>query len=166
MTDKKPFNKTKLGKFLKETAPSILDVVGNVLPDKGILGIVENTSNQFATVQSILNTKSSINAKIKNSNHFGSLEWNTKDYNTVQLVDIPRLVKLTIGDTIVTGAMSSIFPENVPIGTIKKYDLNDAKSFYNIDVQLFSDMANIKNVYLIQNRDKEEIEELESRTIE
>ena len=27
---------------LKETAPSILDVVGNVLPDKGILGIVKN----------------------------------------------------------------------------------------------------------------------------
>jgi len=40
--DKKPFNKTKLGKFLKETAPSILDVIGNVLPDKGILGIVKN----------------------------------------------------------------------------------------------------------------------------
>lgn len=42
MIDKKPFSKTKLGKFLKETAPSILDVVGNVLPDKGILGIVKN----------------------------------------------------------------------------------------------------------------------------
>ena len=42
MIDKKPFHKTKLGKFLKETAPSILDVVGNVLPDKGILGIVKN----------------------------------------------------------------------------------------------------------------------------
>jgi hypothetical protein len=42
MIDKKPFRDTKLGKFLKETAPSILDVVGNVLPDKGILGIVKN----------------------------------------------------------------------------------------------------------------------------
>ena len=40
--NKKPFNKTKLGKFLKETAPSILDVVGNVLPDRGILGIIKN----------------------------------------------------------------------------------------------------------------------------
>lgn len=40
--NKKPFNKTKLGKFLKETAPSILDVIGNVLPDRGILGIVKN----------------------------------------------------------------------------------------------------------------------------
>lgn len=42
MTDKKPFNQTKLGKFLLGAAPSILDVVGNALPDKGILGIVKN----------------------------------------------------------------------------------------------------------------------------
>ena len=62
--------------------------------------------------------------------------------------------------------MSSIFPENVPIGVIKKYDLNDSKSFYNIDVELFSDMANIKNVYLIENIDREEIQELEARTVE
>jgi len=137
-----------------------------VITTDGILGIVENVSNNFATVQSVLNTKSNINAKIQGTEYFGSLIWDTKDYTVVQLVDIPRLVPLVVGDTIVTGGMSSIFPENVPIGTIKKYDLNDAQSFYNIDVELFSDMANIKNVYLIENKDKEEIEELESRTIE
>ena len=44
-----------------------------VITSKGILGIVENTSQKFTTVQSILNTKSTINAKIKNTNYFGSL---------------------------------------------------------------------------------------------
>ena len=131
---------------------------------KGILGIVENTSNNFATVQSILNEKSNINAKIKNTDHFGSLVWDTKRYNVVQLVDIPRLVPLTIGDTIVTGGMSSIFPENIPIGTIRKFDLNTSKSFYNIDVALFNDMTNIKNVYIIDNSYREEILELEKQT--
>ncbi|WP_127139575.1 rod shape-determining protein MreC [Flagellimonas marinaquae] len=137
-----------------------------VITTDGILGIVENVSNNFATVQSVLNTKSNINAKIKGTEYFGSLIWDAKNYRVVQLIDIPRLVPVVVGDTIVTGGMSSIFPENVPIGTIKKYDLNASQSFYNIDVELFSDMANIKNVYLIENRDKEEIEELESRTIE
>lgn len=135
-----------------------------VITSKGILGIVENTSNGFATVQSILNEKSNINAKIKNSNHFGSLVWDTKDYNTVQLVDIPRLVQLTIGDTIVTGAMSSIFPENVPIGIIKKFDLDKSKSFYHIDVALFNDMTNISSIYIIKNLDREEILELQEDT--
>lgn len=135
-----------------------------VITTKGILGIVENVSNNFATVQSILNTKSNINAKIKNTNYFGSLIWNTENYTVAQLIDIPRLVPVVVGDTIVTGGMSSIFPENIPIGTIKKYDLDVSKSFYNIDVELFNDMASIKNVYLIENLNREEIKELEART--
>ena len=135
-----------------------------VITDLGILGIVENTSDKFATVQSILNTKSNINAKLKNTNHFGSLIWDTKTYNVVQLIDIPRLVQLNVGDTIVTGAMSSIFPENVPIGTIKKFDLDNSKSFYRIDVALFNDMTNIKNVYIIKNLDREELLDLEKAT--
>ena len=135
-----------------------------VITSKGILGIVENTSNGFSTVQSILNEKSNINAKIKNSNHFGSLIWDSKDYNIVQLIDIPRLVQLTIGDTIVTGAMSSIFPENIPIGIIKKFDLDTSKNFYRIDVSLFNDMTNISNVYIIKNLNREEIMELQEET--
>ena len=133
-----------------------------VITSKGILGIVENTSNAYAMVQSILNKNSNINAKIKNSNHFGSLVWDTKSYNIVQLVDIPRLVTLTVGDTIVTGAMSSIFPENIPIGTIQKFDLDTSNSFYTIDVSLFNDMTNIKNVYIVNNVNREEVEQLEA----
>ena len=133
-----------------------------VITSKGILGIVERTSNNYAAVQSILNTNSNINAKIKNTNYFGSLIWNTGRYNEVQLEDIPRMVPLLIGDTIVTGAMSSIFPENIPIGTIKKFDLNTSQSFYSIDVELFNDMTNLKNVYIIENLNREEILELES----
>jgi len=38
----KKFKDTKVGKFLSEKAPGILESVGDVLPDKGILGIVKN----------------------------------------------------------------------------------------------------------------------------
>ena len=133
-----------------------------VITSKGILGIIEHVSDNFSSVQSILNTKSNINAKIKNTNYFGSLVWDTEHYNEVQLEDIPRLVPLLVGDTIVTGAMSSIFPENIPIGTIKKFDLNVSKSFYRIDVELFNDMTNIKNVYVIYNINRPEVLQLET----
>lgn len=135
-----------------------------VITDHGILGIIENTSNKFSTVQSILNEKSNINAKIKNTDHFGSLVWNANNYNIVQLVDIPRLVPLLVGDTIVTGAMSSIFPEDIPIGTINKFKLDDSENFYTIDVALFNDMTNIKNVYVVSNANRKEILELQKET--
>ena len=44
MSDKKPkkkFKETKVGSFLLDKAPSILGVVGDVLPDAGVLGIVK-----------------------------------------------------------------------------------------------------------------------------
>ena len=43
MSDKKKkFKETKVGIFLKEKAPTILDTVGEFLPDQGGLGIVKN----------------------------------------------------------------------------------------------------------------------------
>ena len=135
-----------------------------VITSNGILGIIENTSNHFATIQSILNVNSNINAKLKNTNHFGSLIWNEEAYNTVQLIDIPKLVPLVIGDTIVTGGMSSIFPENIPIGTIKKFELGNAQSFWQVDITLFNDMTNIKNVYIVNNENRPEIIQLEEET--
>ena len=39
--DKKPFKETGLGKFLLGAGSTIIDVVGDVLPDKGLLGVVK-----------------------------------------------------------------------------------------------------------------------------
>jgi len=40
--DKKPFKETGLGKFLLGAGSTIIDVVGDALPDKGLLGVVKN----------------------------------------------------------------------------------------------------------------------------
>lgn len=42
MNEKKKFRDTKLGLFLKDKAPKILDKVGDLLPDAGVLGIVKS----------------------------------------------------------------------------------------------------------------------------
>jgi hypothetical protein len=46
--DKKPrkkFRDTKIGHFLKDKSPKVLDVVGDMLPDSGILGVAKNLIN-------------------------------------------------------------------------------------------------------------------------
>src|SRR5690554_2367589 len=68
-----------------------------VISTNGLVGIVSDISQNYSTVQSILNTKSRINAKLKKSNHFGTLIWNTKDPNVVQLIDVPRLARIEKG---------------------------------------------------------------------
>lgn len=132
-----------------------------VISSKGLVGIVSGTSKKYATIQSILNTKSRINAKLKASNHFGTLIWDTKDPNLVQLIDIPRLAQLKKGDTIVTGGRSTIFPEGIDIGTIEDFRLDQDDNYHYITVLLFNDMTSLEHVYLIKNYDAEEIITLE-----
>ena len=39
---KKKFSETKVGKFLKGAGSTITDVLGDALPDKGVLGVLKN----------------------------------------------------------------------------------------------------------------------------
>jgi rod shape-determining protein MreC len=134
-----------------------------VINSAGIVGIIDKASKNYATVISILNIESKINAKIKKSNHFGSLVWNGKSTGFVQLIDVPRLAGVRKGDTIVTGGESIIFPENIGIGTIDKVYIDDVTHYYTLDIKLFNDMTNLGHVYIIKNKDAEEITNLENQ---
>lgn len=133
-----------------------------VITSQGIVGIIENTSSNYANIQSVLNSFSEINAAIKNTNNFGSLKWNGEDFNVVQLVDVLRSAPIQKGDTIITGGMSSIFPKGILIGTIKDFSLDASQNYYLIDVDLFNDMTTLDQVYILENLNREEIIELEN----
>ena len=131
-----------------------------VINSKGILGITENVLQSYSRVRSILNKNSKINAKLKNSNYFGTLTWDGLDYNITQLLDIPRQAKLKVGDTIITGGMSSIFPEGIPIGRVNNI-VNELSIKRIINIQLFNDMSNLKNIYVVKDFDKQQLMNLE-----
>ena len=134
-----------------------------VINSKGIVGITKSVSGNYATVLSILNVNSRINAKLLNSDHYGSLSWDNLDYNIVQLLDLPIQADIYRGDTVVTGGKSTIFPEGIPIGTIKDFKtLNNNYEYINI--LLFNDMSSIGNVQVIKNFDKIEIQTLEEKS--
>jgi rod shape-determining protein MreC len=67
---------------------------------------------------------------------------------------------IKIGDTVVTGGMSSYFPLGIPVGTISSFDRNSKNDFYTIDVDLFEDPSQVYYVYILRNEDREEINTL------
>ncbi|MCB9361336.1 MAG: rod shape-determining protein MreC [Flavobacteriales bacterium] len=137
-----------------------------VISSKGVVGIVKNVSEHFSSVMSVLHEKNKLSAKIKKSGYFGSLIWGNNNYRTADLKDIPNHVDLAIGDTIVTSGFSSIFPENILIGTVKEFDLPEGNNFYNIKVEFSEDYKNISHVYIVRSLLKEEKEALESKNQE
>ncbi len=134
-----------------------------VINSAGIIGIVDKVSDNYSTVISILNVNSKINAKVKKSNHFGSLVWNGKNAGFVQLIDVPRLAQIKKGDTIVTGGASVIFPPNIGIGTISKVYVDNQTNYYTLDIRLFNDMTNLGHVYIIKSKDRNELLKLEKK---
>lgn len=132
-----------------------------VINNKGIIGIISDTSKHYAKVMSILNENTRINARLKKNHHFGTITWDGKNYQQVQLEDIPIQAKIKVNDTIITDGKSSIFPEGIPIGIVSNIQTKNNR-FEKIDVALFNDMSAIKYVEVIINLDKNEIKNLET----
>ncbi len=141
-----------------------IDIEMAVTNDKGIIGITDQVSGSYSRVRSILNKNSSINARIKgDSTYFGNLTWNGKDIEVLQLENIPRQAVVKVGDTVITGGKSAIFPEGVLIGVVTTINSANSTIASSINVRLFNDMQNIRHVYIISNLDKKEIRTLENQ---
>ena len=133
-----------------------------VITSKGIVGIIDNTSSSYSTILSILNSNFQTSAKLRNSNHFGTLKWDGKDPNVVEVSDIQEQAPVSIGDTIETSGHSVIIPQGIAIETVQNKTLDASKNFYTLTIRLVNDMTDLGHVYVIKNKDVEEIEQLEN----
>jgi len=133
-----------------------------VIADGKVVGLVFNVSEHYSTVISLLNNRLKLSAKIRSNNYFGSLSWDGKDYRKVTLNEIPYHVKVNRGDTIVTTGYTSSFPEGLVIGTVSNYSIQSGSNFYSVEVTLAADFDNLVMVGLVDNKQKIEINQLES----
>ena len=137
-----------------------------VITSNGIVGIIDVSSNRFSRVISVLNSEISLNAQIKGTATIGSLVWDGSDPYKMSLIDVPRLARVSKGDTIITGRQSTTFPPDIEIGVIEDAELIDNGSRYRIDVRLFNDMTDLGHVYVIKNRDTEALRVIDTLTNE
>jgi len=132
-----------------------------VINKDGIVGIIKGVSTKYSLAISLLNTQTRISASIKSSNYFGNLYWEGRDPTTMTLESIPRYAEVEIGDTIVTSGYSTIFPRGIDVGVIESYKIKEGTSNLNIEVKLSADLTNLSTVYIINNKDKQEVKALQ-----
>jgi rod shape-determining protein MreC len=133
-----------------------------IINDEGVVGVITNVSQNYATGLSLLNKRLSIPAKITKNNYFGALVWDGEHANTADLKEIPFHIIVNVGDTVVTSGYSNIFPEGIMIGTIQKYDVETGTNFYNIKVELSTNFKTLKYVEVVQNTKRAELIKLET----
>ncbi|MCO6476085.1 MAG: rod shape-determining protein MreC [Phaeodactylibacter sp.] len=132
-----------------------------VINEEGIVGIVVDTTRHFSQVMSILHSQARINASIKGTGYFGTLTWDGRDPKKMQLNAIPRHAKFVTGDIIVTNSYSHLFPAGIEIGVIESFEEIQGNNFFKIQVELFNDMAAVRNVYVVNNLMREELDKLD-----
>lgn len=132
-----------------------------ILAPGGIVGVVTSVSESYSTGLSLLNPRWNVSAKLKNSGYYGILDWNGRNYQEADLLEIPFHVNLTVGDTVVTSGYSMIFPEGLKIGTVESFKHPAGENYYEIKVKLAVDFKSIRYVQIIENTKLKEIEALE-----
>ena len=133
-----------------------------VIAPNGIAGIVVNTTNNYALVQSVLSVnKIKINAALKNTGYFGTLTWKGDNSRTMHLADIPKYVPLKVGDTVLTDGKSSIFPQGIMIGRIAGYEVDSKTGYWDISVELNQKMGNLQKVFVVRNLKKLELKQIQ-----
>ncbi len=132
-----------------------------VIGSNGVVGIVWNVSENFASIQSILHEDTRITSSIEGTPYFGPLLWEGKDPYLVTLTDIPNQLNLKPNAKVITSGLGVIFPKGIMIGHVLKAGVKGGGSFLDISVRLATDFYALQYVYVIKNNFQNEQESLE-----
>jgi len=132
-----------------------------VVSPLGVVGKVKLVSDHYGVVTSILHVDVMVSAVLKRTEYFGTVQWNGKNPDQVELNYIPPHVQPTVGDTVLTSGYNAVFPEGVMIGVIEKVDLSKDALFYDIKVRLSQDIQQLSWVTVVKNNRGAEQDSLE-----
>lgn len=132
-----------------------------VISTKGVVGIVHKVSPNFCTVISLLNSNIRIAPKIDSVLNQGSLVWDGRSPQYAVLEDVNAYFRIKEKMEVVTSNLSSVFPENIPIGVIEELYVPSGEDFFKIKVKLHTNFDNLHKVYVVENLLKPEQDLLE-----
>jgi len=135
-----------------------------VIGTGGIIGKVKVCSDNFSTVTSLLHSDMLVSSQIKRNGAFCSTKWNGKDARTSNLLYLPKHVKILKGDTVVTSGFNSVYPPGVIIGFVKDVKLKSLETYYDVEIELSTDFNRLSYVYVIDNKLRNEIDSLETKS--
>ena len=131
-----------------------------VITSNGVVGIIVDVSENYASGISILHKDSKISGRIKKNDQLVNISWDGWNYRLGDLQHIPSPVNLVPGDTIITSGNSQIFPENIMIGTVEYIDEELENLFKKGKIRFSVDYNQLTYVYVVENVRKDELQRL------
>jgi len=123
-----------------------------VVGTKGVIGTVIKVSPHYSAVLSILNHKTSISVRTKDSNHFGFIKWEGRSPKTLTVEDIPVDARIDINDTLITSGNSNLFPKGIPVGIITDIKRLQGSKNYLLKISPIEDLTDLSVAYVLKNK--------------
>ena len=120
--EKRKIRDTKLGSWLKDKAPNVLDVAGDMLPDRGMLGVVKNLLESTTDLDPE-EIKAKIDAEVQFQNNV-SERWKADMSSDVKLAKYIRPVTLI--------ALMSMFMGTMIMDSLDNLSFNVKDSYVSL----------------------------------
>lgn len=127
-----------------------------VISPVGVVGVVSSVSDNYSYIISFLNINQSVSARIEPSGAFGPLSWEGRSSDYATLAEVPYHIRVSVGDTVFTSGFSTLYPPDVPLGTIRRSSVIMG-THHNFQVKLFQNFNSLRYVSVVVNNKKDEL---------
>jgi rod shape-determining protein MreC len=145
----------------KGSKHGIVNHMGVIIGNK-VVGQVVGISPHFSWIMSLLNKDSRVSGKFKKNDQLVNVEWNGVNYRKGQVKEIPKHIRMIVGDTIITSGNSDIFPEGLLIGTISGFTIAPDENFNYGQILFSTDFNSLGYVEVVVDLMRQEKETLKA----
>lgn len=129
-----------------------------VVTDKGLVGIIFSTSDNYSIARTLTNVDLKLTVKSERTHENAIMKWNG---DWLVMINVPKTYDIKKGDRIVTSEISSIVPFPLPVGIVA--DIGDVQKgiFNEVKIQPFVNYQKIENVFVLAIVKSKEIGNIE-----
>jgi len=129
-----------------------------VITDKGLVGIVFSTSDNYSIARTLTNVDLKLTVKSERTRENAVMKWNG---DWLVMVNVPKTFNIKKGDRIVTSEISSIVPFPLPVGVVAEFGNVETGIFNEVKIQPFVNFQEIENVFVLGIVKSKEIDNIE-----
>jgi rod shape-determining protein MreC len=118
-----------------------------VRDDRGLIGTVIGTSENYSFIELIRNRDIRIAAKDQRTNINGIVVWEGGKH--FRMKNILKTYDVRVGDIIITSNFSNKYPHEVPIGIVANIEEEEGEIFMLVEIEPFVDFNTLEYVFVV-----------------
>lgn len=123
---------------------------------QGLIGKVAAVGLNASLIQPLYDPNAFVAARLLSSRYEGLVNGSGEDSVTMRYVKKYARPNIRFGDIVVTSGMTSLYPPDIYIGTVKTIHARDYDTSLELDIEPIIDFAKLEHVYILQLRERGE----------